>query len=324
MDAAGRARAAHPAIPLAGAAIERPRRTWSIARFVGAVLAVALCVVALRVHGFMTSEVAPVPATPPTPLRALSNLRPVSITLTTPAWTKVRLEVTVDRLRTDRRLWQQMHFRDWDGVPPDIRQGALDAMLRAYREIFAGPRVWRRMDAAAWDRVPQPIRAMAYLRMVWYWARAEALGAEFGTEPETLAPTVAAIIMAESWFEHRAVNENPWGNRDLGLAQCSDYCRDTMAEMALSGEILFTPAEAEYFNPWIATRVATVWFERELLRAAGDVPLAIRAYHRGLENAMDERGDAYLDTVRRLRERYVITQQASPAWRFVTRRAATF
>lgn len=295
-----------------------------VAAVVAIAFAAAVSTALVRVHLFVTSEVAPVPAAPPTPLQALSNLRPVSITLTTPAWKKVPLEVTVDRLRADRTLWQQMHFGDWDSVPREIREGALTRMIQAYRDIFAGPRVWREMDAADWDRIPQPIRSMAYLRMVWYWARAEALGWEFGLEAETLAPTVAGIIMAESWFEHRAVNENEWGNRDLGLAQCSDYCRETMAEMALSGEVLFAPTDADYYNPWIATRVATVWFERELVRAGGDVPLAIRAYHRGLDNAMDERGDAYLAAVRRLRERYVVTQQASPSWRFVARRVARF
>lgn len=296
-----------------------------VAAVVAIAFAAAVSTALVRVHLFVTSEVAPVPAAPPTPLRALSNLRPVSITLTTPAWKKVPLEVTVDRLRADHTLWQQMHFGDWDRVAPEVRDGALEAMIRAYRGIFAGPRVWREMSAADWDQIPQPIRAMAYLRMIWYWARAEGLGCEFGFEAEALAPTVAGIIMAESWFEHRAVNENQWGNRDLGLAQCSDYCRETMAEMALSGEILFAPpVEADYYNPWIATRVATVWFERELLRGGGDVSLAIRAYHRGLDNAMDERGDVYLATVLRLRDRYIVTQQTSPSWRFVTGRVATF
>lgn len=66
--------------------------------------------------------------------------------------------------------------------------------------------------------------------------------------------TIGAIVMAESWFGHRAVNENPWGNRDIGLAQCSDHCREGIAEMAANGEIAFAPTEADYFIPWIATR----------------------------------------------------------------------
>ena len=144
---------------------------------------------------------------------------------------------------------------------------------------------------------------MAYLRMVWHWARNEEVGVEFGLEPTRTAQAIAAIVMAESWFEHRAMNENPFGNRDLGLAQCSDPCRRTIAEMALRGEIDFAPSEQDYFNPWVGTRVATRWFERELARANGDVDLAIRAYHRGLDNAFDAAGDRYVSGVYRRRDR---------------------
>lgn len=215
-----------------------------------------------------------------------------------------------------------MHFGDWDTVPRDVRESALATMIGVYAPVFEGPFTWQRMTASDWDRVPQPIRAMAYLRMIWYWARVEAVGVEYGLAPRRLAHTIGAIVMTESWFEHRAVNENQWGNRDLGLAQCSDHCRETLAVMAQNGEVAFVPSEAEYFNPWIATRVATVWFERELHRADGDVELAIRAYHRGLDNAMDEKGDEYLARVLRLRERYVRTQGPSPTWRFVAGQVA--
>ena len=175
------------------------------------------------------------------------------------------------------------------------------------------------MTATDWDVIPQPIRAMTYLRMIWHWARAEGVGVEFGMSPERLAQTIAAIVMTESWFEHRAVNQNRWGNRDLGLGQCSDYCRDTIDEMAARGEIGIAPSEADYFNPWIATQVATIWFERELHGAAGDVDLAIRAYHRGLDAALDDRGTVYHARVIRLRERYIRTQRASESWRFLVR-----
>ena len=90
--------------------------------------------------------------------------------------------------------------------------------------------------------------------------------------------------------------------------------------MAFFDEIAFFPIEPDYFNPWTATRIATVWFERELLRSGGDVDLAIRAYHRGQDSAMDEKGDGYLRRVRRLRESYIRTQRASPSWAFLASR----
>jgi hypothetical protein len=265
-----------------------------------------------------------IPVTPPhlSPLAVVRDLRPVPVSLTTPSWTKVHWTVTVDAIRTDHRLWRQMHFNDWDAVPDPWRELGLTAMVRAYGHILNEPSVWREMAAAEWDRVPQPIRAMAYLRMVWYWSEAENVGAEFGYRPTVVAQTIAAIVMAESWFDHRALNQNVWGNRDLGLAQCSDHCRATIALMATQGEILFSPTEEEYFDPWIATRVATVWFERELHRVAGDIDLAIRAYHRGIVDAFDEKGSAYHARVVGLRDRYIHTQRKSDSWRFVARAVA--
>jgi len=160
---------------------------------------------------------------------------------------------------------------------------------------------------------------MAYLRMIWHWARLEGVGVEFGLVPEQVAQTIGAIVMAESWFEHRAFNQNQWGNRDLGLAQCSDYCREEVAAMVARCELLFRPTEADYFNPWMATRIATVWFRRELRLAEGDVDLATRAYHRGIEHAHDEKGDIYAGRVQQLRDRYIRAQGKSETWRFLVR-----
>lgn len=283
-----------------------------------AVLSAAAVSAVARLHEFASARDIPAVAPAPALLLSVSDRRLVAITLTTPAWSKVRRVVTAEALRTDRRLWRQMHVGDWDRVPHDIREPALRRMIDAYAPVFEGPQRWRQMSAGDWDDVPQPIRAMAYLRMIWHWAAAERVGVEFGLEPRRVAHSIGAIVMAESWFQHRAINENEWG-RDLGLAQCSTFCQRMMAVMALVGAVRFAPTEADYFNPWVTTRVATVWFERELHRAAGDVDLAIRAYHRGIDDAWDEKGSAYLERVLRLRAGYVRGQTASPAWRTLVR-----
>jgi hypothetical protein len=320
MQALGRIAAVESAtLPEVRPVARRPRARAVVTLVAsGAVIAAAFAI--LRVHTFVTSIELPVHDAPPSAVRAMSDLRPVEVTMTTPSWTKVRATVTVDLLRTDHRLWRQMHFDDWDRIAPHVRHVGLAAMIRAHATVLTGgPRLWRDMTAADWDRIPQPIRAMAFLRMIWYWARAEDAGVEFGLQPEKLAQTIAAIVMTESWFEHRAVNQNAWGNRDLGLGQCSDHCRDTIDEMAARGQIAIAPSEADYFNPWVATRLTTIWFERELDRAAGDVDLAIRAYHRGLAAALDDKGTVYHTRVVRLRERYIQTQRASDSWRFLVR-----
>jgi hypothetical protein len=300
----------------------RPGAAGRILRWLAVVAFAASLVAGALVFGTHLYLTQPVPA-PPVPqlslVRVLSNDTRVPITTTTPSWKKLHEFVTVDRLRSDHTLWNRMQFRDWDSIPQAVREPALLAMINAHRDVMGGPLVWREMTPDDWDGVPQPIRAIVFLRMVWYWTIAEDVGADFGFEPVRLAPTIGAIVMAESWFEHRALNENPYGNRDLGLAQCSDPCRRTIASMAEAGEIDFAPSEAEYFNPWIAARVAVVWFERELTRASGDVELAIRAYHRGIDNALDEKGEIYLKGVLDKRERYVLKGGTSATWQFLAK-----
>ncbi len=260
----------------------------------------------------------PVPPVSPNVLVSLTDMTPVRVT-TTRAWKQLPMTTIADRVLHDQSLWREMFIRDWDTVPLAFRERGLSAMLHAYRRALSGPAAWRTMTVADWDLIPQPVRAIAYLRMTSYWAVHEQVGAAFGLEPRRVAQTIGAIVMAESWFEHRAVNENVWGNRDLGLAQCSDYCRDELLAMASRGDIAFTPSEADYFDPFIATRIATVWFARELGRAGGDVDLAIRAYHRGIDHALDEQGDAYLERVLAERRRYVRAVQAPPAWAYLVR-----
>lgn len=259
------------------------------------------------------------PVAPPDLAAALADERPVTVTITTPTWDRETVTVTVDTVRSDRRLWRQMHLGDWDAVSISLRERALETMLVGYAPVLRRAE-WEGMGTADWDVVPQPMRAAAYLRMVHHWTAARAVGAEFGYSTAQMAQTIAAIVMAESWFEHRAFNENRYGNRDLGLAQCSDYCRRTVAAMAEAGELPFAPTDADYFDPRIGSYIATIWFERELQRAEGDVSLAIRAYHRGLDAAMDEKGDLYLAKVERLRDQYIRTQRASPSWAYLTAR----
>lgn len=299
----------------------RARSVWSVVRWVLGVtlllLAGLTAAAGYVAHRFLTTPI-PAPSVQPVdPMAALTDGHVISLTTTTPSWQKVREHVTVDRLRTDHRLWRRMHFGDWDTVPADVREPTLRAMIASYAGVTRGPAVWRTMTAADWDAVPQPIRAIVYLRMIWYWTEAEKVAEEFDMETSQVAQVVGAIVMTESWFEHRALNVNPWGNRDLGLAQCSDYCRDEIASMAAERVIDFTPSERDYYNPWIASRIATVWFRRELRNTDGDVDLAIRAYHRGLRNALDEKGDLYLATVQRRHDRYVRNLGRSPSWKFL-------
>lgn len=291
-------------------------RRWTLI-VVLCVLATAAAVGARRLHAWVNARATPA-APPSIPVLRPVDDTPLRITITAPDWSRIHVTTTVDRLQWDATLWRHMHLGDWDRVPAQPRRAALDAMLRKYRGVLRRS-AWTAMSIEDWDVVPQPIRAAAYLRMAHHWAVQRGIGAEFGLSPRQMGQVIGAIIMAESWFEHRSVNENEYG-RDLGLAQCSDFCRQGLAEMAARGEIPFDPETIDYFHPLTGSRVAAVWFERELRRAEGDVALAIRAYHRGLDDALDEKGDVYAAKVRRLRDRYVRTQEASETWQYLTRR----
>jgi hypothetical protein len=243
---------------------------------------------------------------------------PVPITITA-LWEKLPRVVTVHQLLTDHTLWRQMHFGDWDKVSSPLRERALAGMLRHYGPLLEGPEGWAALTVYDWDHVPHPIRAFAFQRMIEHWTSYYDVGAGYADNPKIVSDTVSAIVMAESWFEHRAFNENEWGNRDLGLAGCSNHCRAILAEMAAEGRVDFLLEEdRDYFDPRNGTRIAAIWFGRELVRADGDLDLAIAAYYRGLNAARRGEGQEYAANVHRLRRRYITGgDPPSPAWAFL-------
>jgi hypothetical protein len=259
-----------------------------------------------------------VPLTPPAIEldRLFIEQTPTRITVSV-GWQHLPLTVPAWRLRSDRTLWLQMGFEDWDTVPPRLRRAGLAATFRSYAERLAGPTVWRSMTAADWDLVPPPVRTVAILRMIDTWVERTA-SPEFGPAVRArLSNTIAAVVMVESWFNHRAVNVNPAGDRDLGLAQASVWCRKRLDGLDRQGVIGVRLTDADYFNPWTATYVATVWFLRMLDEADGDLDLAIRAYHRGIANARLGAGRAYLRQVLAKRWRFIENADAPPTWRWV-------
>lgn len=261
--------------------------------------------------------------TPLAPAIRLDNVffdqTPTAITRSL-GWEHISVTVPAWRLRSDRTLWLRMGLEDWDSVPGDLRLAALDRLFDVYGDRLGGPPVWNRMTALDWDLVPPPVRVVAILRMI-HARVAQMAGPGFDRRAKAdLSDTIAAIVMVESWFDHRAVNINPRGDRDLGLAQASAWCRGSLARLYRQGLIDFTLADGEYFDPWVATRVATFWFLRMLTEADGDLGLAIRAYHRGISRARQGAGQEYLEAVISKRLRYIRNTGAPPTWRSVFER----
>jgi hypothetical protein len=153
--------------------------------------------------------------------------------------------------------------------------------------------------------------------MVEYWSGFYDVGRAHGLPRRLVSDTLTAIVMSESWFDHRAVNVGYQGQRDFGLAQASEYARKRMDAWFHAGLVDVSMSDEDYFNPWMGTRFVAIWMARLIEETNGDLDFAVRAYHRGTHRAFDDRGDVYLAYVRRRRDRFIRNLGAPQAWNYL-------
>jgi len=179
------------------------------------------------------------------------------------------------QLLYNETVWKDMFWKEWDALPLNIMQRAVDKQFADY-SIYLHPSQWKSMNSEEWDDVPGVIKLGAFLKMIEIESIETKLTDYFLGSELSAKQVMAGIILTESFMFRNAV----W-NDDKGLTQISPYAKNKLKNYPDFKHL----KKIDLFNPYVAIKAGTKWFKNALEDANGNLDIAISAYNTGINSA---------------------------------------
>ena len=98
--------------------------------------------------------------------------------------------------------------------------------------------------------------AMAFLNIINNWDDRYQVGRSYRLNRRLVTDTLQAVAMSASWFEHRAINVNANGSRDIGLSGIR-LRSPSDSQAACRRDDRFCAQRRQYDDPLKAARMLT-------------------------------------------------------------------
>ncbi len=244
--------------------------------------------------------------------------------------------VSSNNLLNDSSLWRMLLPESLDPLPEDLRNRIIEKQFSGLEKIFEED-TWKNMSANDWDEIPRITRMTAFLKMAVNKAK------KYDLQKNSNLPDIdkwfAAIIVQESYLDHRAINYNFSSKKastktyvesteledklkylsEVNVVSEKKYVSKAInknyngADLGLGQHSDFARkylrskkefrniSDEQFFNPDSALDAAAFYYLNELIDCKKNVKLAIKAYNVGILNAINNtsRAKEYFTWVQR-------------------------